>query len=42
LVDCVVAVTAALGADAFPDGSTATAVKEYVVETASRNTVTAR
>jgi hypothetical protein len=38
----VVAVTAALGADAFPDGSTATTVNECVVSAASRSTVTAR
>ena len=42
VVGCVVAVTAALGADAFPDGSTATIVKECVVAAASRSTVTAR
>jgi hypothetical protein len=31
VVGCVVVVTAALGADAFRDGSTATTVNEYVV-----------
>ena len=39
---CVVAVTAALGADAFRDGSTATTVNEYVVAPASRRTVNDR
>ena len=38
----LLAVTAALGADAFPDGSTATTVNEYVVAAASRSTVAAR
>ena len=42
VVGCVVAVTAALGADAFLDGSTATIVNEYVVAAARRSTVTAR
>jgi hypothetical protein len=38
----VVAVTTALGADALPDGSTATTVNECVVAAASRRTVAAR
>jgi hypothetical protein len=42
VLGCVVAVAAALGADALPDGSTATTVNEYVVAAASRSTVTAR
>jgi hypothetical protein len=31
VVGCVVAVTAALGSEALPDGSSATTVNEYVV-----------
>ena len=42
LPGAVLAVTAALGADAFPEGSTATTVNEYVVAAASRSTVAAR
>jgi hypothetical protein len=42
VLGCVVAVTGALGADAFRDGSTATTVNEYVVAPRSRRTVTVR